>query len=87
VQRQQLARLAEQALPVRRGPHRAAAAALQQGLPEQALQPLHLHGNGRLRAPHQPRGAGEAAFLGDQHEGAEQVWVEPGWDGHAHQNR
>jgi hypothetical protein len=69
------------------GPHGAAAAALDQRLAEQGFQALHLHGHGRLRPPDQPCGAGEAALLGDQHEGAEQVGVESGGDGHGHQNR
>ena len=58
-----------------------AGAAQQQRLAQGFLQPADLHGNGGLGAAHRLRGAGEAAALGDQHEAAEQVGVQPGRNG------
>jgi hypothetical protein len=87
VQRQQFARLAEQPLAVDGRAHGAAAAPLQERLAEQPFEPLHLHGHGRLRAADEVRGAREAALLGDQHEGTEQVRIQSGGHGHGHQDR
>ena len=78
VQRQDLPRLLQQVAAVRGQFRRASLAAMQQGLAEQLLQALHLHGNGGLGAADQGGGVGEAAALGDQHEAAQQVGVKGG---------
>ena len=85
VQRQQVARPVQQELAMRRQVDGAALAAGQQALAEQALQPLHLHGDRRLRAADTLGGAGEAAVLGDAGKGPQQVRVEAGV-GHGHQS-
>ncbi len=66
--------------------HAAAAAAMQKLLAERRLQPLDLHRYGRLRPPDELRGTSEAALLGDEDEGAQQIGVESGGTVHGHQH-
>ena len=60
----------------------AALAAGEEALAEQGLKALDLHGDGGLGAADALGGAGEAAVLGDEDEGAEQVGVEAEGESH-----
>lgn len=85
VQREHLAAAFQQEAAMRRERDCSALAAQQQALAELLLQALHLHGNRGLRASDAFGGAGEAAFLRDEGEGAQQVGVEALGDCHGHQ--
>ncbi|MCY1431689.1 hypothetical protein D9M71_476630 [compost metagenome] len=76
-------RIAEQHLSLRRQPHLAAVALEQRALQHVVLQTLHLHAHCRLGAVHHFRCAGEAAVIGDRHEGAQQFGVDAGEVGHS----
>jgi hypothetical protein len=67
----------EQPCALRRRLH-ALGRAHQQRLAERLLQPADLHGDRGLCAPDAVRGASEGTALGDQHEGAQEVGVNPG---------
>jgi hypothetical protein len=64
----------------------AAAPAMEKRRAEQRFEPLHLHGNRRLRAPDELRGAGKTALLRDKGEDAKQVGIDGGRTAHEHQN-
>src|SRR5262249_33115121 len=68
-------RVVEQPLAVF-GQLRGAAVAGKDRSPEALLQPLHLHGNGRLGLVDDVGCAGEAARLGDGNEGTELVHID-----------
>ena len=87
VQGQHLARATEEELAVRGELDGAALAAGEQAVAEHGLEPLYLHADSRLGAADAQGGAGEAAFLGDEDERAEEVWVEAEGEGHEHQYR
>ncbi len=55
------------------GRHDAAAGALEQLPIDQALEPAHLHAQGRLRAAGLRRHPAQAALPADRHIGAQQV--------------
>ena len=81
VERQHAPGVAEQDLAVR-GQRDLPARAVEQALAGDVFQALDLHGDRRLHAPQAPGGAGEAAGLGDRHEGAQEIDVEVRERGH-----
>ncbi len=53
-----------------------ATVAAEQGPPDPLLEPLHLHGNGRLRLEDDLGGAGKGTGIGDRDEGLELIGIE-----------
>ena len=80
---QHLPRAVEQEAAVAGEVDGAALAAEEEGLAEQGLQALHLHGDGGLGTADAFGGAGKAAFLGDVGEGAEEGGVDGGCGFHS----
>jgi hypothetical protein len=64
----------------------AAAPAMEKRRTEQRLEPLHLHGNRRLRPPDELRRAGKTALLRDKGEDAKEVGIYGGRTAHKDQN-